>query len=108
MTPPPPVPPTHFEFVASDPSEAREFLDETYGWRITGQRPDQAGGALVISMAEPGPVSSAHATAPGDLSYEVQGGDFVVIDTLFEGIFTTTRAIASSRLKPPCPSAWPA
>lgn len=87
MTPPPPTPPTRFEFVASDPAEAREFLDETYGWRITGQRPDQGGGALVISMADAGVVSSARATAPGDLSYEVQGGDFVVIDTLFEGIF---------------------
>lgn len=87
LTTSPPTPLERLDFVAADPFEAREFLDQTYGWRITGQRPNEAGGALVISMADAGIASSAHANAPGDLSYEVQGGDFVVIDTLFEGTF---------------------
>jgi AraC-like DNA-binding protein len=87
MTTPSPTPPERLEFVASDPSEAREFLDQTYGWRITGQRPDPAGGALVVSMVDACVVSSAYASAPGELSYEVQGGDYVVIDTLFDGTF---------------------
>lgn len=87
MSIPPPHSPERLEFVATDPSEAREFLDKTYGWRISGQRPDPAGGALVVSMVDAGMVSSAYASAPGYLSYEVQGGDYVVIDTLFQGAF---------------------
>lgn len=87
MSVPSPTVPERLEFVATDPSETREFLDQTYGWRIIEQRPDPAGDALVVSMVDAGVVSSAYASAPGDLSYDVQGGDYVVIDTLFQGVF---------------------
>lgn len=87
MAVPVPSAPERVEFASTDPAEAREFLDHTYGWRTTVNRPDPGGRALTVSMSQAGIAGSAHAEAPGDMSYRVAGGDYVVIDSLFEGRF---------------------
>lgn len=75
------------EFSSADLSEVREFLDATYGWRVRFRHPDTTGAPVTVSMVDAGMLLSAHASAPGDLSYRVNGDDFVVIDTLLEGAF---------------------
>ncbi|MDG3013836.1 hypothetical protein [Speluncibacter jeojiensis] len=82
-----PTAPTVCEFTTADMDEAREFLDSVYGWRLTVHRHGNAGRPLVVSRTDAGAVSCAHATAPGDISYQVAGEDFVVIDTLSSGVF---------------------
>ncbi|HEX5249066.1 MAG TPA: AraC family transcriptional regulator [Gaiellales bacterium] len=81
------IPPNRFEFATTDMSEATDFLDDTYGWRVTVDQPNPVGSALTISMIQAGPIILGRARAPGDVSYMVTGDDYVVFDTLLEGTF---------------------
>ena len=80
--------PPGLKFTTTDISEAKEFLDETYGWRITVRQPSPDGSPLTVSMIEAGQIILGRpACAPGDISYVVTGGEYVVFDTLLEGTF---------------------
>lgn len=79
-------PPRRVDFSSTDPLETRDFLDDSYGWRMRLPRPTAPAEPLSVSMVAAGPLISARAVAPGDLSYSVRGDDYVVIDTL-QGTF---------------------
>lgn len=95
-----PTPPKQVEFVATDMSEAREFLDHAYGWRVAVERPAEAEQALRISMTEAGGVTLGRALSAGDVSYVVRGEDYVVFDTLLEGTFEIEHGGGVSRYGP--------
>jgi AraC-like DNA-binding protein len=84
---PSPVAPERTEFATTDMAEAREVLDHCYRWRLTVQRPGTPGSPLSVFNTTAGLLASARGHAPGDLSYQVRGEDFVVIDTLYQGTF---------------------
>jgi anti-anti-sigma factor len=100
VTLPPPRTPARFEFASTDPVETREYLDRTYGWRMTDQRPGDPRQPLTVSMIDAGIVGSAHAVAPGDLAYRVTGEGFVVVDSLLEGTFELEHPDGTDRYGP--------
>lgn len=87
-------------FATTDMSEAKEYLDQAYGWRITVHRPNHTGNPLVVSQSRTDLVTMAHATAPGEPSYRVHGDDYVVLDTLYAGTFELAHGHTTERYGP--------
>jgi AraC-like DNA-binding protein len=98
MTPPAQLRRT--EFTTSDQAEAREFIDEAYGGRLTLSAVRDGNWRVSISKADAGAFSVAEATLTADLTFKFTGRDHFVVNTLLGGAVAHDKGKASRHYRP--------
>ena len=98
MTPPAQL--RRIEFTTSDQAEAREFIDQAYGGRLTLSAARDGNWRVSLSKADAGAFSVAEATLTADLTFKFTGRDHFVVNTLLGGAVAHDRGKASRRYRP--------
>ena len=98
MTPPAQL--RRIEFTTSDQAEAREFIDEAYGGRLTLSAARDGNWRVSLSKADGGAFSVAEATLTADLTFKLAGRDHFVVNTLLGGAIAHDQGKASRRYRP--------
>src|SRR5579863_3714343 len=98
MTPPAQL--RRIEFTTSDQAEAREFIDQAYGGRLTLSAARDGNWRVSLSKADAGAFSVTEATLTADLTFKVTGRDHFVVNTLLGGAVAHDRGKASRRYRP--------
>lgn len=98
MTPPAQLRRT--EFATSDQAEARQFIDEAYGGRLTLSATRDGNWRVSLSKADAGAFSVAEATLSADLTSKVTDRDRFIVTTLLGGATAHDQGKVSRRYRP--------
>lgn len=96
-----PVPPFRVEFATSDPDEARDAIDQTYGGaglRVRG--PADGDWSVSFSLVDAGLFSSSVLKLPGDIDFTVEGHDEVLVTMFLDGRAGYERGKSTERVGP--------
>lgn len=88
------------KFTTSDQAEAREFIDQAYGGRLTLSAKRDSNWRVSLNKADAEAFSVAEVTLPADLTFKVTGRDGFVVNTLLGGAIAHDQGKASRRYRP--------
>ncbi|MBV9819378.1 MAG: hypothetical protein JOZ07_13670 [Solirubrobacterales bacterium] len=77
--------PTRSHFATADPLRARTFMDQTYGGRLVIKGSRESSWQLSVDQVAARQVVSGDVRLPADLTFEVDGHDEVVVNTVLAG-----------------------